>query len=528
VTDCHYELRQSLLESLPEDFPVDAFVAISVAWDIDIEGLSVPSIKSHASHVLDRACHNQLVKAETLGIPKHSLLCCGFQLAAQFKAGLSAVSSKSEVASGSLVASPAEVFLGIHDSLKLVLDEEINNWNQVMKELVFKSKVRRPSPEDLGFSSDDCKPLVTLEPYNAHRTLFCQSSDYATQDYLSNDFFCQLCHGEIPNSFLMCSGCLSLSNRDFIVCLDCSLKGHVLGDHEFPRDDQCNVILNPERHVGSRHHHTAHYYGPRVAGWVPHSCRVDDPSTQEGKPHQSTSRRKTKPPSRKKKNQKFLQLTCQDCDFCVLCSCVCHFHFSFVVRRWDLRALQGLSEDLETLRRTAEEVIAVPSLLGLHDSLLASNVLRDPRSNDAQFVIRLVTTNLHLHNISYNAMQDGPKSSSRHAQVACIICRVAPDLSPEGSKNSKSIFGCFACGFGYHVNCFNLHHIRSDGASDIQRTIDARLEEHFNKFPGSVAYEFSVTDPRACVASGRKRSNNAVKVLTTSAQAKKKSATVVL
>ena len=55
---------------------------------------------------------------------------------------------------------------------------------------------------------------------------------YFTVDPFGNDFFCALCHQELGNTYMHCSGCEDLLRKDFNICAACQSSDMVMTNYQ--------------------------------------------------------------------------------------------------------------------------------------------------------------------------------------------------------------------------------------------------------------------------------------------------------
>jgi hypothetical protein len=251
VTDCHATLRAELLGKVPLR---KEQVCFSIAWDWMYRGVTERGIAREVAAVMTCASLNRLRSIKSLGAVETVLLHLS-----------RAVCDREEAHEGEHPYQPSKKVIcrGIVPGLQLVVQE-----HKSMME-VARANTKTEGTRDL---------LEFVEITDADRDPIASPIDAYGRDYT-----CRKCLRELSNIYCHCTGCESLFNVDYNLCVGC---------HD-AQEYKTNVVIGACKDQHSGHMHTGKFSVKTC------NCK---PSPYEAK--------------------------CPECLLCARCCCKCHTNFS--------------------------------------------------------------------------------------------------------------------------------------------------------------------------------------------------------
>lgn len=288
-TDCHAELRNHLVA---ENKLTASPLCVSVAFDWMFMGTTSDGINREVAACLECASLNRDKGVKCLAIPETAVLCQARTLRLPSRTSTEEAPFVDAERCSSRVKrhrpNPSDICRGILPSLRYVLGKSVD--------AVRDANCKQSSLKSRDFAR--CEK-VTVAP----RPDTYENPDEFTLDPDGSDYFCRLCHRELSNVYMHCEGCEELLQRDYNICVDCH------AEQRYASFCQMNTKTNKRR---SLLNHTG-------------DMRYDRSSRCPCKNGPA----------------------CQNCGYCVGCSCRCHTWFRVHNRFHEETELEALRARIE-------------------------------------------------------------------------------------------------------------------------------------------------------------------------------------
>jgi len=279
-------------ETIREEKLTSEVICISIAWDWMYRGVTTVGISEELESTL--TCASLAVEngRQSLAIPETSTIHLVRSLIAEYKAGETLNFSDNKSMS-ILSTSTASDNISTTNLLKGILPSlrQLVTKHELAYDFV-KKKQGGKRNESLIPNSWQNPELFSLNPYG------------------DGDFFCKLCFRELPNMYMHCDGCERLLNKDFNICSNCFLQ----------EQHKQFVLMHPQ---SKRRHSTLNHTG------------------------NMTLQRTSRCPCRNGPQ-------CQECNYCMGCSCTCHQEFSINFRFMSIHDEKSLLCQAESIIKTIE------------------------------------------------------------------------------------------------------------------------------------------------------------------------------
>lgn len=191
-----------------------------------------------------------------------------------------------------LITSEEDICRGILPSLRHIVERDMLAYES--------SKTQADAGLDCAMSEGEADKSAIIADMNKN-PLEC------SEDPRGNDYYCKLCHAELPNVYYHCDGCENLLHKDFNICANCyvekKFKTNIL-----MHKTACQFIQQ------STINHTGSMPVRRVADCNCHAGRK-----------------------------------CMECDLCTKCSCDCHTKFTAHFRKMAPDDLAAVLDKVEKL-----------------------------------------------------------------------------------------------------------------------------------------------------------------------------------
>lgn len=374
-SDCHYELRNTILRS--NEKPTEV-ICMSIAWDWMFKGVTSEGINREVSSILECSRLNRQHELQSLAIPETALLFLAKENIAKYliesKTSTTHANS-SPFVRDKFIPDSKTVIRGILPSLEYVVTrhrsavEFSEHWEQKTKNV-----------KDSWCVLIDSKPNTWQDPLK-----------FPLDPYGAGDFYCKICSEELSNVYMHCDGCEKLLNKDFNICSGCHMVGRYQIFHQMhPFNNKAQSILN---HTGNK-----------------------------------TQLRRSRCPCKNGKE-------CIYCSYCTGCSCRCHqrftVHYRFMKQENELELLQKAESIVgsHTIPQKDETRSRLLSLI-FHTEVVDSKVVDATKGEKVQKTPpspcpRVAAAEVDLENL-YTA--------KRKAKREVFVDRI-----PAGGENTKHI-----------------------------------------------------------------------------------------
>lgn len=279
--DCHSQLRRNIMATTKLQPGGD--LCISVAWDWLYRGATSEGISREFSSVLENTSLISVRSKISLAIPELCLLQTARALTSnsfQKRQSTQFWSMCDKSLSQGHGQGSCDILRGMLPSLRFVIERQLR-------------ASRKAIQDQTGLVSVASRPNSWENP-----------NVFAVDPYGAADFYCKLCHVELSNVYMHCTGCDELLDRDFNICVDCHAS------------NQANVFINMNPMKDRRltcYHHIGNLKRDKGRGC---GCRA---------------------------------LVCVRCAKCAKCSCKCHQEYVLHHRLLSREDLQELLAKVESI-----------------------------------------------------------------------------------------------------------------------------------------------------------------------------------